>query len=473
MPRAPAHRPLLALLAACLPLTAAAGSLSLTPDGDTLIAAEQPTVGAGRLAVLTLQSAPATQRLLVHFDLSRLSLDAAHLRSAQLVFNLDYRNGAWQRNEDLDLHRLLAPWSETGASWECGDSRCSVPWRGGHFARDHSDRLKVFDHPGGVLQWDVTADVAALLAGADNHGWLLKKSHESSGGLIALGSREGANPPRLVLSFDSPFDVAPPAVRLHQPANGLLLGPLPAALEVFYQDDQPLDPAAVELHLDDQPLADCSRSHTAARCRIERLEPGVHQLRVAVTDAGGHRSELRQPLLYLDGSDADAGFASRWHAFAGPPSDGLGRDRDFYLDNLSGDIYLKQAAAWRWQSNLRGPAGIAGPQGPAGERGADGYRGEAGVPGMVGAPGATGPRGAPGPVGPQGAPGPQGPPGPRGAESDTELARSGCAVDQLLTFSAQGWQCTARAQVAPLTALACADGQGLRRQEGVWRCADR
>lgn len=47
----------------------------------------------------------------------------------------------------------------------------------------------------GVVEFDVTADVAAFLAGAPNEGWVLGKTNEERQGRIVLLSRENAPPP--------------------------------------------------------------------------------------------------------------------------------------------------------------------------------------------------------------------------------------------------------------------------------------
>lgn len=65
----------------------------------------------------------------------------------------------------------------------------------------------------GTLMLDVTADVAAVLAGAPDHGWILKKTDEGEPGMLELASREtGAGGPRLVLALAGCTDPAPQTI---------------------------------------------------------------------------------------------------------------------------------------------------------------------------------------------------------------------------------------------------------------------
>lgn len=60
----------------------------------------------------------------------------------------------------------------------------------------------------------------------------------------------------------------------------------------------------------------------------------------------------------------------------GVPSDSLGKNNDFYLDNLTGDYYQKFNGTWGSPvGNLEGPAGPTGPQGATGPIGATGPAG--------------------------------------------------------------------------------------------------
>ncbi len=115
------------------------------------------------------------------------------------------------------------------------------------------------------------------------------------------------------------------------------------------------------------------------------------------------------------GSTTATGSGTVWWSGTGLPADVAGKDGDFYLHTLSGDVYEKAAGRYALKVNLRGPQGEPGPQGAAGAPGVQGAAGAPGTQGPVGPVGPEGPTGPPGLAGPQGTPGPQGPPGPVGS----------------------------------------------------------
>lgn len=51
---------------------------------------------------------------------------------------------------------------------------------------------------------------------------------------------------------------------------------------------------------------------------------------------------------------------SEWHTDAGVPDSELGLDEDFYLNNVTGDVYEKQSGTWALVANIRGPQGVPG-----------------------------------------------------------------------------------------------------------------
>lgn len=137
--------------------------------------------------------------------------------------------------------------------------------------------------------------------------------------------------------------------------------------------------------------------------------------------------------LYKNSTAAGA----EWFTGEGAPSSSQGKDGDYYINTLTGDVYGKASGSWSIELNIKGPQGEQGPrgeQGPQGERGPagkDGAQGPQGIPGqdgeqgpqgpqgpqgIPGQDGAQGPQGDPGPQGPQGDPGPQGPQGPQGLQ---------------------------------------------------------
>jgi len=63
---------------------------------------------------------------------------------------------------------------------------------------------------------------------------------------------------------------------------------------------------------------------------------------------------------------ADGAPGSVWREGSGAPAAGLGVDGDFYLDGDTGDVYLKAAGTYSIVANIKGPIGNTGDTGPAG-----------------------------------------------------------------------------------------------------------
>ena len=127
--------------------------------------------------------------------------------------------------------------------------------------------------------------------------------------------------------------------------------------------------------------------------------------------------------LYRNSTAAGA----EWFTGEGAPSSSQGKDGDYYINTLTGDVYSKASDSWSIKLNIKGPQGEQGPKGdpgPQGERGLQGEQGPAGQDGEQGPQGDPGPRGEQGIQGPKGDPGAQGPkgdPGLQGPKGDTGL----------------------------------------------------
>jgi len=52
-----------------------------------------------------------------------------------------------------------------------------------------------------------------------------------------------------------------------------------------------------------------------------------------------------------------------WRDGTGAPSDALGINGDYYLDDATGDVYLKATGTYSVVANIKGPAGAPGPSG--------------------------------------------------------------------------------------------------------------
>lgn len=87
--------------------------------------------------------------------------------------------------------------------------------------------------------------------------------------------------------------------------------------------------------------------------------------------------------------------ASAWYDGNGAPADSFANNGDYYLDDLTGDVYNKQNGAYTKVAAIKGPKGDTGPQGVPG---ADGTQGPKGDKGDTGDTGLQGLQGIPGPV---------------------------------------------------------------------------
>lgn len=124
--------------------------------------------------------------------------------------------------------------------------------------------------------------------------------------------------------------------------------------------------------------------------------------------------------LYKNSTAAGA----EWFTGEGAPSNSQGKDGDYYINTLTGDVYGKASGSWSIELNIKGPQGEQGPKGdpgPQGERGPQGLQGEQGPAGQDGAQGPQGIPGQDGEQGPQGPQGPQGIPGQDGAQGPQGL----------------------------------------------------
>ena len=137
-------------------------------------------------------------------------------------------------------------------------------------------------------------------------------------------------------------------------------------------------------------------------------------------------------MLSLDSSGIGGGGGSAWFNGDGAPVPAFGEPNDYYLDDLTGDVWHKTFTVWEQVANIKGPHGNAGVSGTPGSvwRNADGapsdtlgsdgdyylnningsvYCKDAGhythVATIIGLQGPQGIQGNPGPQGPQGTPG--------------------------------------------------------------------
>ena len=62
-------------------------------------------------------------------------------------------------------------------------------------------------------------------------------------------------------------------------------------------------------------------------------------------------------------SQLPPGYATIWRNGSGVPSDALGVDDDYYLNNDTGDVYKRSGGAYAVVANIKGAAGVGGSAG--------------------------------------------------------------------------------------------------------------
>lgn len=141
---------------------------SLHPDADTYVDEASPSSNFGTATDLSVRSLlGADHRALVRFDLASCSIPSdATIESAELTLHL---SDAPTLSRTHDAHRITDTWDETSATWSNQPTRATLA----------TASVLTGTSDGTTLQWDVTADVADLVAGnTTNHGWLLKDTLE-------------------------------------------------------------------------------------------------------------------------------------------------------------------------------------------------------------------------------------------------------------------------------------------------------
>jgi RHS repeat-associated protein len=182
----------------------------VTPiEADTFVRQGSPNQNEGGLGLLRIQS-DGKNRALVKVDAQSL-LDAAggqSIESAELSFTIGLNGGNWGEGRELDLHRMLVPWEELAATWNCAldanlgnaqpDCEAEDLWNmdasGGAEPYDPVPLATVLvtNEMTETLTLDITEDVQAIVAGAPFHGWILRKRDEGQAGLLELVSREAS-----------------------------------------------------------------------------------------------------------------------------------------------------------------------------------------------------------------------------------------------------------------------------------------
>lgn len=182
--------------------------------GDTYLKEGQPNKNQGTEGILRIRQS-GQNRSLVQFDQNAISsfVGTRSVTSATLRFYISLNSNNWGASgRDVGVHRLTSSWTELGATWNCPDdtntgnnSPDGVQWEMNNvslwpFVSTASD---IVVHTNGLVGWiefDVTADVQGFLSGNPNYGWLIKKTNEGQSGSVEYSSKDGANPPELIIT---------------------------------------------------------------------------------------------------------------------------------------------------------------------------------------------------------------------------------------------------------------------------------
>jgi Glucodextranase, domain B len=303
------QRSLLRASACCL-LVAAAGwkplgaqTVALPPAGDTYLRSGSPNHNQGDEESLRVQSS-GNNRALVQFDPAAIlaAVGSGSLAAARLELFIASNSDNWgPEGRTVDAHRLTVAWTEAGATWNCPDDSnpangspdCPAEWGGGRFEEEPSDTVLHTNGQGGWIAFDVTADVAAFLAGGNHHGWIVKKTEEGQNGRVDYASREAASGsgPRLVLVVESAtFDEVPPRLAITAPAEPVLVNQTSPPVTLEYSDGGTgVDPGSLEVLLDGEDVTPtCSAGPAAASCTPGGLEAGPHAIEARLRDNAGN-----------------------------------------------------------------------------------------------------------------------------------------------------------------------------------------
>ncbi len=216
----------------------AASTLVLDATADSVLRYAHPDQNDGAAEQLLLKTGGGIVRSLVGFDIPSLGQGRVLVR-ATLLLTITRMEKTWGSGRYVAVHRMREPWVEgngrvdevswfrglkprpgsgEGVTWNCAiDTRlgdpvadCATGWAGGTFVSQLTDAVLHVNGMAGAMAWDMTEDVADLIAAGGEVSWIVKKENEKlKGGKVYYYSREGAaylkKPalgPRLILEFD-------------------------------------------------------------------------------------------------------------------------------------------------------------------------------------------------------------------------------------------------------------------------------
>jgi hypothetical protein len=256
-------------------------TVTLAASGDTYLKGGTPNTNEGASTFVRVQQS-GPNRALVRFSQSEIqaAVDGGILVSAKVQMTIIDNGNNWgTTGRTVDVHRVLMDWTEgnglsgEGATWNCPkDTNIAnqvpdgPPWKdlgppykdGGSYVVTPTSTITITNGMSGVVEWTVTADVAAFLAGTSNYGWIIRKTDEGSSGRADFASKENGvtnNRPQLVITYASPpiskivFTTSPQA----------LTAGVPSAVMTIQTQDANDNPANVA---SDTTIALSSTSHS-------------------------------------------------------------------------------------------------------------------------------------------------------------------------------------------------------------------
>jgi PKD repeat protein len=305
-----------------------AGSVTLQVAADTFLTANAPDKEHGRAAALRVaKSGPS--RALVSFDLSPLAASlgpagsGGQLVSAQLEMSIAANANNWgAAGRTVGAYAVTVPWSEGAATWDCPvDTNldnslpdCAVAWNGGTFAGSATATALMTRNLAGTVDFDVTADVGAMLAGAANDGWLLKKTDETMSGRVDFVSREAGagTAAQLVVAFQAPAVNSIPALTIASPSQAVIYNAMPAIALAYSESGGPgIDVTTLAVALDGTTVSGCAVGAGSATCAAPPVSPGGHSVAASVRDRAGNAAAASFSFqLVLDATQPTIAIAS-------------------------------------------------------------------------------------------------------------------------------------------------------------------
>ena len=183
-----------------MPVCSSPGTQTVTADADAYT--REDGAGSGTATTTNVKSdVDKRRRTLLHFPLPSIP-SGCLVSDATLRLNASASNAG----RTIYAYRAAASWGETTATW------ANAPGPEGAPASSVSAL--------GWNEWNVAPHARALYSGT-NTGFLMLSSQENlSNGSQTYSTREGANPPQLVLTFGTSTVASPTSTAIMKSAGG-------------------------------------------------------------------------------------------------------------------------------------------------------------------------------------------------------------------------------------------------------------